>query len=81
MGELRSQLPAPGVAIEPATDYGPFIVVAVRASCEPFGLPAIDDVDVPTGRLMQVAATFAEGGHRAELRTTVREAAAATDNS
>ena len=82
--ELHKQLLAVGAVIAPgeqtATNYGPSAVAAVRAFRQRYGLPAGDAVDLPAGRLMHVASTFAGTGGRVALRA-VREAASAADTS
>ena len=84
VGELHVQLLALGAVIAPGEqtgkNFGPSTVAAVRAFRQRYGLPAGDTVDLPTGRLMHVASTFASGG-RAPLRAAVREAASAADTS
>jgi peptidoglycan hydrolase-like protein with peptidoglycan-binding domain len=83
--ELHEQLLAVGAVIAPGEQnekkYGPSTVAAVRAFRQWYDLPAGDTVDLPTGRLMHVAAAFAGTGGRVALRAAVREAASAADNS
>jgi peptidoglycan hydrolase-like protein with peptidoglycan-binding domain len=83
--ELHNQLLAIGAVLDSgeqtATSFGPSTVAAVRAFRERYGLPAADNVDLPTGRLMHVASRFAESGDHGALRAAVREAAAAADTS
>ncbi len=80
--ELHEQLLAVDAVLDAGeqteTKFGPSTVAAVRAFRERFGLPDGDTVDLPTGRLMHVASTFADSGDRGALRTAVREAAAAS---
>src|SRR5215217_3369196 len=83
--ELHGQLAALGAAVasdeQTAQDFGSSTVAAVRAFRERYGLPAGDNVDLSTGRLMYAASAFAGSGDRVALRAAVREAADAADTS
>src|SRR5262245_57975998 len=80
--EMQQALISLGAAIAPAEQngetYGPSTLAAVHAFQQQFGLPVADTLDPSTGRLMNVAATFAGAGDPAALRDVVREAAADT---
>src|SRR5829696_1349608 len=83
--ELHGQLAALGAAVasdeQTAQDFGSSTVAAVRAFRQRYGLPAGDDVDLSTGRLIYAASAFAGPGGREALRAAVHEAVSSADAS